>query len=536
MKHFLIGTAVICAVFGMVPSGSAATQLTIGTIDTFAVLAGTSVVNDSGPTVISGDVGVSPGTSLMGFPPGSIAGASHLNTTFALQAKTDLDGAYLDAEGQPAAFIIPSELGGTVQTPSVYNSPTGTFHISGTVTLDAQGNPDATFIFKSASTLITSGSSHVVLINGAQACNIFWQVGGSATLGTNSSFEGNIMALTSVMVSTNATVEGRILARNGSVMLDSDFITKPPCTTPPPPPAPAPPPPVLPIPPIVIPSGSPSFAGSSYWAPLPLINITKIPAPLALPSGAGTVTYTYTATNVGVVPMVDVWVRDTLCADVKYVSGDTNNDQILTVNESWIYHCTKMVTHTETNTATAHGWANGWDGYDTANATVVVSAPLIPPLIHLVKTPDTFVLPFGGGAVTYTYIVTNPGVVPLSDVSVIDDKCTGLPGRVLGDAGDVNKNDLLDPDEVWRFTCVSQLTQTTTNIGTAEGHANNLTAIDYSPVTVVVATPGLPNTGIGPWEGDSAPWDLTVPAWIVLILAVLYPARKEPASNGGPNS
>jgi len=125
----------------------------------------------------------------------------------------------------------------------------------------------------------------------------------------------------------------------------------------------------------------------------------------------------------------------------------------------------KSTSATETDTATAHGYANGMDVYDTANATVVVGIPLIPPIIHLVKVPSVTVLPAGGGAVTYTYIITNPGTAPLSDVSITDDKCTGLPGRVVGHPGDTNKNGLLDPGETFHFTCESNITQTTTNIG-----------------------------------------------------------------------
>lgn len=244
----------------------------------------------------------------------------------------------------------------------------------------------------------------------------------------------------------------------------------------------------------------PSGGGAYYNAPLPLINVTKIPSPLNLPGGAGSVTYTYTVTNLGIVPMRGVWVKDDKCVDVKFVSGDTNSDSQLDTTESWIYTCSKTLAKTETNTVTAHGQANGWDGYDIANATVVVGAPIVPPLINVIKKPSVFVLPAGGGAVTYTYTVTNPGIVPLSDVSITDNKCTGLPGRVVGHPGDLNKNNLLENNETWTFTCQTNITQTTTNIGTAVGHANGLIAIDLSPATVAVAAPSLPNTG---FSGDS---------------------------------
>jgi len=104
----------------------------------------------------------------------------------------------------------------------------------------------------------------------------------------------------------------------------------------------------------------------------------------------------------------------------------------------------------------------------------------------------------GGGAVTYTYTVTNPGTAPLSNVFVTDDKCTGLPGRVSGHPGDLNSNNLLESNESWSFTCESNLTTTTVNIGTAEGSANGLTARDFALATVVVSPPGFPDTGISP--------------------------------------
>ncbi|MDP2668866.1 MAG: peptidoglycan-binding domain-containing protein, partial [bacterium] len=176
-------------------------------------------------------------------------------------------------------------------------------------------------------------------------------------------------------------------------------------------------------------------------------------------------------------------------------------DSKLDVNETWVYSCTKNLTQTTTNIVTATGQANGITAVDTANATVVVGVPglpdtgIVPPLIHVVKVPNVFVLPAGGGPVTYKYVVSNPGTVPLSNVSITDDKCTGLPGRVLGHSGDINQNNLLESNEAWSFTCKTSLTQTTINIGTAEGSANGMTAVDFSPATVVVAPLKLPNMG-----------------------------------------
>lgn len=232
----------------------------------------------------------------------------------------------------------------------------------------------------------------------------------------------------------------------------------------------------------------------------PLIDVVKVPSPLALPLGPGLVTYTYTVRNIGTVPMTDVTLVGDTCSPIVLVSGDTDGDSKLDVNETWIHTCSTTLTETHTNTVVATGWANGISAVDIASANVVVGLPVIPPLIHVVKKPNKFILPAPGGAVTYSYAVTNPGTAPLSDVSITDNKCTGLPGRVVGHPGDLNDNNLLESNETWQFTCKTNLKKTTTNIGTAQGSANGLTVRDFSIVTVVVAAvvPKLPNTGFAP--------------------------------------
>jgi hypothetical protein len=139
-------------------------------------------------------------------------------------AKDDLVIAYDDAAGRTPVSTVPTELGGTTLTAGVYDSLSGTFGITGTLTLDGEGDLNAVFIFKAASTLITESGSVVSLINGAHVCNVFWQVGSSATIKTSSTFVGTILALTSITVNTGATVDGRVLARNGAVTLDSNTI------------------------------------------------------------------------------------------------------------------------------------------------------------------------------------------------------------------------------------------------------------------------------------------------------------------------
>jgi Ice-binding-like/Bacterial Ig-like domain len=197
-------------------------------IGNFSVLAGTTVTN-TGSTVVSGDVGVSPGTAVTGFPPGLAGGAIHSADGAAAQAQAALAIGYLDAAGRSGGTTVAGDLVGQTFTAGVYKS-TSSLAISGDVTLDAQGNSAAVFIFQISSTLTTGSGSHVVLANGAKACNVFWQVGSSATLGTNSVFKGNVLALTSITITTGVNLEGRALARNGAVTLDADVITG--CTCP----------------------------------------------------------------------------------------------------------------------------------------------------------------------------------------------------------------------------------------------------------------------------------------------------------------
>jgi hypothetical protein len=197
-------------------------------IGNFSVLAGTTVTN-TGSTVVSGDVGVSPGTAVSGFPPGLAGGTIHSADGAAALAEATLTAGYIDAAGRTGGTPVAGDLVGQTLTTGVYTS-TSSLADSGDLTLDAQGNPDAVFIFQIASTLITGSGSHIVLANGAKACNVFWQVGSSATLGTNSVFKGNILALTSITITTGVNLEGRALARNGAVTLDTDVITG--CTCP----------------------------------------------------------------------------------------------------------------------------------------------------------------------------------------------------------------------------------------------------------------------------------------------------------------
>ncbi|HEX8288273.1 MAG TPA: ice-binding family protein [Pyrinomonadaceae bacterium] len=202
----------------------AQTPPSLGTAASFSVLAGSTVTN-TGPTVVGGNVGVSPGTSVTGFPPGVIVGGSiHANNAVSQQAQSDLTNAYNNLSVQSCNVDLTGQnLGGLTLTPGTYCFSTST-QLTGTLVLDAQGNPNAVFLFKVGSTLSTASGSSVVLINGGNACNVFFQVGSSATLGTGSNFLGNILALTSITVTTGASVNGRVLARNGAVTIDTNNI------------------------------------------------------------------------------------------------------------------------------------------------------------------------------------------------------------------------------------------------------------------------------------------------------------------------
>ncbi|WP_414637432.1 ice-binding family protein [Amycolatopsis sp.] len=236
--------ALWCAVVGLVsvtsilvlvgalptPQASAAeAPVGLGTAGSYSVLGGQAVTN-TGPSTLAGDLGVSPGTAITGFPPGITAGATHAADAPAAQAQSDLVIAYNDAAGRAPTASVAGDLVGQTLTGGVYHS-TGPLALSGTLTLDGRGDPGTVWIFQVASTLITASASHVNLINGAQACHVYWQVGSSATLGTTSNFVGTIMALTSITVATGTVVDGRALARNGQVSLDDNVFTTPGCDT-----------------------------------------------------------------------------------------------------------------------------------------------------------------------------------------------------------------------------------------------------------------------------------------------------------------
>lgn len=222
----LIGLALIMALTNIVQIVVAAgTQVSLGTAIGFAVLAGSGITN-TGATTISGDVGTFPTITETGFGSVTLTGTNHYGDLTTQAAKTDLATAYTNAASQGLDFSITADLGTmSPLVPGVYNSGSS-IGLTGTVILDGGGDPNAVFIFQAGSTLITASNSKVVLINNAQPCNVFWQVGSSATLGTGSTFIGTIMALASITDDGGSTIDGRLLARNGAVTLNNTTITR----------------------------------------------------------------------------------------------------------------------------------------------------------------------------------------------------------------------------------------------------------------------------------------------------------------------
>jgi LPXTG-site transpeptidase (sortase) family protein len=210
----------------------------LGTVTSFAVLGGSTVTN-TGFSVVRGDLGVSPGTAVTGFPPGFVIAPGIIYdgtaNAVAAQAQHDVTTAYTDLKGQSCDSVLTGvDLGGLTLTPGVYCFSSSA-ELTGTLTLDAQGDPNSVFVFQIGSALTTASNSSVRIINGGSttACNVFWQIGSSATLGTTTAFQGNILALTSITLNTGADIlTGRALARNGAVTMDTNKISMAVCGVP----------------------------------------------------------------------------------------------------------------------------------------------------------------------------------------------------------------------------------------------------------------------------------------------------------------
>src|ERR1700674_1230123 len=225
-KVWMFTTSVTC---GVPPP-----PITLGAACSFGILGGSTVTNVTGTaTTVSGDVGVSPGTAITGFgPPASITGAFHAGDSVAMTAQGALTTAYNAAAGAAGGAVLMADIGGQTLPAGVWKTTSAqpSLGITGNLTLDGGGDPNAVWIFQIVSTLNTAATnSQVILINGANSHNVFWQVGSSATLGTTTSFAGTIMAQASITLTTGATLNGRALARTGAVTLDTNTVVVPPC-------------------------------------------------------------------------------------------------------------------------------------------------------------------------------------------------------------------------------------------------------------------------------------------------------------------
>lgn len=230
MKTRYFTLLVILAVAGI--TAPARADYLLGSASNFTVLGGSTVTN-TGPTALNGDLGVWPSIALTGFPPGIVNGAVYAGDAVAMQAQDDVTTAYNTLAGMaPTQDLTDQDLGGLTLTTGVYFFASSA-QLTGPLTLDAQNNPNALFVFQIGSTLTTASNSSVLVVNGVDACNVYWQVGSSATLGTTTAFLGNILALASITLNTGAKIEdGRALARTGAVTMDDNVVTVPPlCAT-----------------------------------------------------------------------------------------------------------------------------------------------------------------------------------------------------------------------------------------------------------------------------------------------------------------
>jgi hypothetical protein len=231
LKRGIAGVVLAAALVLSVPAAAQAAPVNLATAGPFAVLAGTTVTN-TGPSVLNGDLGVWPGTALAGFTfPAVVNGDIHANDEVAANAQSDLTTAYVVASEQavePADDLSGTDLGERKLSPGAYRYTSDAL-LTGALTLDAEGDPNAQFVFLIGSALKTESASSVLLVNGASPCNVYWQVGSSADIGTTTAFQGSVLALTSISLKNGATVIGRMLARNGQVSLDNNRITSPLC-------------------------------------------------------------------------------------------------------------------------------------------------------------------------------------------------------------------------------------------------------------------------------------------------------------------
>ncbi len=527
-KYNILNSLVISVAIALIGPFSAFAAgppaINLGSIETnnFVILAKTTIT-DANPSVssITGNIGLSPaaGSLITGVSCTAITGSIYevdntytggydSNTTCKmsnppLANKTLVDNAVLDmgtAYTNASAPFTPAGVGpnlnigaGTVGTmtlaPGVYTWGSNVT-ITNDITLSGAAND--VWVFQISGTLNLASGKSILLSGGAQAKNIFWQVAGATTLITGSHMEGIILDQTNIAIQAGASLNGRALAQTAVTLIGSTLGISASAAT------------------------SPVAHRARITVPaVPIIGLLKVPTPLSLPNGPGKVTYKYTVWDVAKVQrLTDITVVDDKCSPVVLTSGDTNRDSFLDLNETWVYLCTSNITGTTTNTAVAT--AHSTEGYystaiATAIATVVVGAPIPAPIINIVKVPSQLTpLAYGGGDITYTYTVTNPGVVPMSSVVVSDNKCPSI----YFISGDTNNNNLLDVFETWVYNCKTRVQVSTSGVANATGNANGFKAVAYSFVNVLVDVPALPNTGVG-IDGVTLSW------FTILLIVVI---------------
>jgi type VI secretion system secreted protein VgrG len=404
----------------------------LGSAKSFAVL-GSSTVTNTGPTVIHGDLGVSPGLTITGFPPGIISapGTVHSGDAESLQAQQDVVVAYDALAGQACDVdLTDQDLGGLTLTPGVYcfSSSAG---LTGMLTLNAQGNPDSVFIFQIGSTLITASNSSVLLTNGSSACNVFWKVGSSATLGTATEFKGNILALASITLNTGANIiPGRALARNGAVTLDTNNISNSACMV---------------------------LAPTATMTATPTMTSTPVPP-------TATMTATPTMTSTLVPPTATMTATPTMTSTlVPPTATMTTSPTITSTNEKWLVPPT-VTTNAASNltptSATLNGTVNARNAATTATFEYGLTTAYGISISALEKGPvtgsiDTWLSTVIGGLIpntTYhyrivavnsggtTYGVDQPFTTPAAAPDVSTEAAThmGVFGAALN--GTVNAN------------------------------------------------------------------------------------------------
>jgi len=491
----------------------------LGTAGTYAVLAASTVTN-TGPSVITGDLGLSPGTSVTGFPPGTVSGTIHAADAAASQAQADLTTAYNAAASRTTTTDLTGiDLGGQTLTTGVYgfSSSAG---LTGTLTLDAGGDPNAAFIFKMGSTITTASYSSVLLINGAQACNVFWQVGSSATLGTYSSFVGTVMALASVTATTGVTVHGGLFARTAAVTLDTNNVTS--C-------APSPPPTTTTT---VEPTTTttttvePTTTTTTTVAPTTTTTVaptttTTVPASSSLglvktktsvgnPTAAGqSITYLLVATNTGNVTLTSVSITD-----VNAMLSGCTPSMPATLAPAATISCT--ATHTVTqgdvdagsvsNTASASGAilriatvgpaSLSPSSVSVADVSVEADSNMVTVNIPassslgLVKTKTSVGNPTAAGdSITYLVVATNTGNATLTSVLITDVNAT-LSGCTPSMPG------TLAPAATITCTATHTVTQGEVSTGSVSNTAM-VSGIDPSMTTVGPVSSNPVTTNVG---------------------------------------